>query len=47
VVFVRLEETIELLGHCTVGIALLFGKEVRQPDRTTSAGEAEKHIPNV
>jgi hypothetical protein len=32
VVFVRLEELIELLGHCTVGAALLFSKEVRQPD---------------
>jgi hypothetical protein len=29
VVFVRLEELIELLGHCTVGSALLFSKEVR------------------
>jgi len=28
VVFVRLEELIELLGHCTVGAALLFSKEV-------------------
>jgi hypothetical protein len=32
VVFVRLEELIELFGHCTVGAALLFSKEVRQPD---------------
>jgi hypothetical protein len=31
-VFVRLEELVELLGHCTVGFALLFCKEVRQPD---------------
>ena len=37
VVFVRLEETIELLGHCMVGIALLFCKEVRTPDNPTSA----------
>ena len=29
VVFVRLEELIELLGHCTVGSALLFSREVR------------------
>jgi len=29
VVFVRLEELMELLGHCTVGSALLFSKEVR------------------
>ena len=29
-VFVRLEELIELLGHCTVGFALLFCKEVQQ-----------------
>lgn len=32
VVFVRLEELIELLGHCTVGSAMLFSKEVRQTD---------------
>ncbi len=37
VVFVRLEELIELLGHCTVGTALLFSKQVRQPDNPTSA----------
>ena len=36
-VFVRLEETIELLGHCMVGIAFLFCKEVRPPDNPTSA----------
>jgi len=32
VVSVRLEEFIEILGHCTVGFALVFSKEVRQPD---------------
>ena len=32
VVSVRLEELIEILGHCTVGFALVFSKEVRQPD---------------
>ena len=31
VVSVRLEELIEILGHCTVGFALVFSKEVRQP----------------
>ena len=31
VVEVRLEELIEILGHCTVGFALVFSKEVRQP----------------
>jgi len=41
VVFVRLEELIELLGHCTVGAALLFSKEVRQPDNPTSALEKD------
>ena len=39
VVFVRLEELIELLGHCTVGSALLFCKEKWQPDNPTNAGE--------
>lgn len=39
VVFVRLEELVELLGHCTVGCALLFCKEVRQPDNPTIAGK--------
>jgi len=39
VVFVRLEELTELLGHCTVGLALLFGKQVRQPDNPTNAGK--------
>ena len=34
VVFVRLEELVELLGHCTVGFAMLFSKEVRQPVRS-------------
>lgn len=37
VVFVPLEELIELLGHCTVGLAMLFSKEVRQPENPTSA----------
>ena len=32
VVSVRLEELIEILGHCTVGFTLVFSKEVRQPD---------------
>jgi len=41
VVFVRLEELIELLGHCTVGAALLFCKEVRQPDNPASALEKD------
>jgi len=37
VVSVRLEELSELLGHCTIGFALLFSKEVRQTDSPTSA----------
>lgn len=32
VVSVRLEELVEVLGHCTVGAALLFGSQVRPPD---------------
>jgi len=32
VVEVRLEELIEILGHCTIGFALIFSREVRQPD---------------
>jgi hypothetical protein len=32
VVFVRLEELLELLGHCTLGFAMLFCKEARQSD---------------
>jgi hypothetical protein len=32
VVEVRLEELIEILGHCTIGFALVFSREVRQPD---------------
>jgi len=36
VVSVRLEELVELLGHCTVGAALLFSKKARQPDKLTS-----------
>jgi hypothetical protein len=34
VVFVPLEELMELFGHCTVGFAMLFSKEVRQPVRS-------------
>ena len=37
VVFVPLEELVELLAHCTVGFAMLFSKEVRQPETPTSA----------
>ena len=37
VVFVPLEELTELLGHCTVGFAMLFSKEVWQPDNPRSA----------
>ena len=37
VVFVPLEELIELFGHCTVGLAMLFSKEVRQPENSTRA----------
>ena len=37
VVFVPLEELTELLGHCTVGLAMLFSKEVRQSEDPTSA----------
>ena len=37
VVFVRLEELTELLGHCTIGFALLFSKEVRQTDNPTNS----------
>ena len=32
VVFVPLEELIEICGHCTVGFGLLFSKQVRQSD---------------
>lgn len=39
VVFVRLEELIELLGHCTVGAALLFSNPVPQPDNPMSVLE--------
>ena len=39
VVFVRLEELEELFAHCTVGCALLFSKEVRQPQNPTSAAK--------
>ena len=37
VVFVPLEELVELLAHCTVGFAMLFSKEVRKPENPTSA----------
>jgi hypothetical protein len=37
VVFVRLEELVEILGHSTVGFAMLFSKAVRQPDNPTKA----------
>jgi hypothetical protein len=37
VVSVRLEELVELLGHCTVGAALLFSKQVRPAANPTSA----------
>jgi hypothetical protein len=36
VVFVPLEELIEIFGHCTVGVALLFSKPVRQSDNHTT-----------
>ena len=36
VVFVPLEELIEIFGHCTVGVALLFSKQVRQCDNHTT-----------
>jgi hypothetical protein len=36
VVFVPLEELIEIFGHCTVGVALLFSKQVRQSDNHTT-----------
>ena len=36
VVFVPLEELIEILGHCTVGFGLLFSKQVRRSDTHTT-----------
>jgi len=36
VVFVPLEELTEIFGHCTVGFALLFSKQVRQSDDHTA-----------
>jgi hypothetical protein len=36
VVFVPLEELIEIFGHCTVGFALLFSKQVRQSGTQTT-----------
>lgn len=38
VVFVPLEELIEILGHCTVGVALLFSKQVQRSETPRSAG---------
>jgi len=38
VVFVPLEELIEIFGHCTVGFALLFSKQVQQSETPRSAG---------
>jgi hypothetical protein len=38
VVFVPLEELIEIFGHCTVGVALLFSKQVQQSAPPRSAG---------
>ena len=37
-VFVRLEELIEIFGHRTVGFALLFSKQIQQSDNSRSAG---------
>jgi len=39
VVHVRLEELTELVGHCTVGTALLFSKEARHTGRKKASGE--------
>ena len=36
VVFVPLEELIEIFGHCTVGFGLLFSKQVRRSDTQTT-----------
>ena len=36
VVFVPLEELIEIFGHCTVGFGLLFSKQVRRSDTHTT-----------
>ena len=36
VVFVPLEELIEILGHCTVGFGLLFSKQLRRSDTHTT-----------
>jgi hypothetical protein len=36
VVFVPLEELIEIFGHCTVGFALIFSKQVRQSGTQTT-----------
>jgi len=38
-VFVPLEEFTEVLGHFTVGLALAFCKEARQPERATPAAK--------
>jgi hypothetical protein len=39
VVHVPLEELIEILGHCTVGFALLFSKQVQPSDNPRSVGQ--------
>ena len=41
VVSVRLEELIEVLGHCTVGAGLLFSRQVRPPDNPSSGLKEE------
>ena len=38
VVHVPLEELIEILGHCTIGFALLFSRQVRQSNSPQGAG---------
>ena len=38
VVFVRLEELTEIFGHCTVGFALLFSKQMQQSDNPQRGG---------
>ena len=38
VVFVPLEELTEIFGHCTVGFALLFSKQMQQSDNPQRAG---------
>ena len=41
VVSVRLEELVEVLGHCTVGAALLFSRQVQPPDNPGSGPKEE------